>query len=105
MNFEVEYSLRYLDGFVERNGIRTPILDLVPYVQFNYSQAFIASRLTTSPDFRLTPGIAYLGDTFEVTFGPQIALNAHASGDKVAVLGLVEIFSDGIFPSLARNHL
>jgi hypothetical protein len=48
-NLEVEYSLQYLDHFVRRTGIRKPLLDLVPYVQFNYSQAFIASRLTTSP--------------------------------------------------------
>jgi hypothetical protein len=97
-------SLQYLDRFVERTGIREPLLDLVPYIQFNYSQPFIASRLTTSPDFRLTPGIAYSGNTFEISVGPQIALNrAYASGDRVAVLGLVEIFYDEIFPTLGRN--
>lgn len=103
-NLEFEYSLQYLDDFVERIGIREPVLDLVPYIQFNYSQAFITSRLTTSPDFRLTPGIAYLGDTFEVSLGPQIALNgAHASGDGVGLLGLVEIFYDESFPTLGWN--
>jgi hypothetical protein len=103
-NLEVEYSLRYLDRFVERTGIREPLVDLVPYLQFNYSQAFIASRLTTKPDFRLTPGIAYLGDTFEISIGPQIALNdAYQSGDRVAVLGLVEVFYDSIFPALGWN--
>lgn len=103
-NLELEYSLQYLDDFVEHTGIREPLVDLVPYIQFNYSQAFIASRLTTSPDFRLTPGIAYLGDTFEISLGPQIALNgAHASGDRVGLLGLVEIFYDEIFPRLGWN--
>ena len=103
-NLELEYSLQYLDHFVHSTDIRQPLLDLVPYVQFNYSQAFIASRLTTSPDFRLTPGIAYLGDSFEISLGPQIALNgAHAGGDRVAVLGLVEIFYDEIFPALGWN--
>jgi hypothetical protein len=100
-NLEVEYSLRYLDRFVEPVGIRRPLLQLVPYVQFNYSQAFIASRLTTSPDFRLVPGIAYMGNMFEISLAPQIAINgAHASADRVAILGLVEIFYDEIFPRL-----
>jgi hypothetical protein len=73
----------------------------MPYVQFNYTQSFIASRLTTSPDFRLTPGIAYLGDYGELSVGTQIALhNAAPNGDRVAVLGLVEIFYDDIFPVL-----
>jgi hypothetical protein len=103
-NLELEYSLQYLDRFVERTRIDEPLLDLVPYIQFNYSQAFIASRLTTSPDFRLTPGIAYLGDTFEISLGSQIALNgAHASGDRAGLLGLVEIFYDEILPTLGWN--
>jgi hypothetical protein len=58
-NLEIEYSLQYLDRFVEHVGAPNPLLHLVPYLEFNYSQAFIASRLTTSPDFRLTPGVAY----------------------------------------------
>jgi hypothetical protein len=58
-NFEVEYSLEYLDHFVERINLDRPLVELVPYVQLNYAQSLIASRLTTSPDFRLTPGVAY----------------------------------------------
>jgi hypothetical protein len=100
-NLELEYSLDYLDRFVERLNTARPWTDLVPYVQLNYTQSFIASRLTTSPDFRLTPGLAYLGDCCELSVGTQIELNnAAPSGDRVAVLGLVEIFYDDIFPVL-----
>ncbi len=103
-NLEFEYSLQYLDRFVKQASVDRPFRRLVPYVQFNYSQAFIASRLTTSPDFRLIPGMAYLGDDFLCSVGPQIALNgAYQSGDRVAVLGLVEIFYDDIFPTLGWN--
>jgi hypothetical protein len=56
-NLEVEYSLRYLDHFVEPIGTDWPWLDLVPYTEFDYSQSLIASRLTTLPDFGLTPGL------------------------------------------------
>jgi len=100
-NFEVEYSLRYLDQFVQHIGIEAPWVNLVPYAQFNYSQSLMASHLTTLPDFRLTPGTAYLGEYFEVSFGAQVALNGAApTGDRVAVIGLVEVFYDEIVPAL-----
>ena len=105
-NLELEYSLGYLDRFVERTNLGRPLINLVPYVQFNYSQSFIDSHLTTKPDFRLTPGLAYLGDYCLVSVGSQIALNGAAQkGDRVAVIGLVEIFYDDIFPSLGWNPL
>ena len=101
-NLEVEYSLRYLDNFGRHLEIARPWRDLVPYAQLNYAQSFIASRLTTTPDFRITPGVAYLGDYFELSVGAQVAINGAAqSGDRVAAIGLVEVFYDEILPNLA----
>lgn len=101
-NLEVEYSLSYLDRFVEHIATGRPWLDLVPYTELDYSQSLIASRLTTLPDFRLTPGLAYLGDYCEVSVGAQVALNSAAQpGDRIAVIGLIEVFYDEIFPALA----
>ena len=52
----------------------------------------------------MTPGIAYLGDYCELSIGTQIALNhAAPTGDRVAVVGLVEIFYDNILPALRWN--
>lgn len=100
-NFEVEYSLSYLARFVEPLDIGHPWVDLVPYTQFNYSQALAASRLTTLPDFRITPGLAYLGHYCEVSVGAQLAINGAAQPrDRGAVIGLVEVFYDDIFPAL-----
>jgi hypothetical protein len=74
----------------------------VPYTELDYAQSLIASRLTTFPDFRLTPGLAYLGDCCEVSVGMQVALKGAAQrGDRVAVIGLIEVFYDEIFPALA----
>ena len=39
-NLEVEYSLRYLDRFVEHTGLAEPLVNIVPYVEFDYSQTF-----------------------------------------------------------------
>jgi hypothetical protein len=101
-NFEVEYSLSYLNRYVRPLDVGHPWVDLVPYTQFNYSQALIASRLTTLPDFRITPGLAYLGRYYEVSVGAQLAINGAAQpGDRGAVIGLIEVFYDDIFPALA----
>jgi hypothetical protein len=103
-NFEIEYSVAYLDRFVEPVDLKRPWRELVPYVQFSYAQSFIASRLTTSPDFRLTPGFAYLGEYCELSVGAQVALNgASPAGDRVAAIGLVEIFYDDLVPALGWN--
>jgi hypothetical protein len=49
----LEYSLRYLDDFVERlDWGRRPLIEFAPFVQFNYTQSFLAPYLTTKPDFR-----------------------------------------------------
>jgi hypothetical protein len=81
-----------------------PLIELAPFVQLNYTQSFLASQLTTKPDFRLTPGLAYQNEYCQVSVGAQVALNgAAASGDRVAALGLVEIFYDNIFPALGWN--
>ena len=42
-------TFEYLDHFVERPDIGCPLVEFVPYVQFDYTQSFIASRLTTKP--------------------------------------------------------
>jgi len=100
-NLELEYSLRYLDHFVEPVNLGRTLIELAPFVEFNYVQSFLAARLTTKPDFRLTPGLAYQNDYCQVSVGAQVALNgAAANGDRVAGLGLVEIFYDNIFPAL-----
>lgn len=105
-NLELEYSLDYLDRFVEHVDLGRPWTGLVPYVQFNYAQSFIASNLTIKPDFRLTPGVAYQGWCYELSLAAQVALNgAAASGDEVAFIGLFEVYYDDIFPALGWNPL
>jgi hypothetical protein len=58
-------------------------VELMPYVRFNYAQSFIASGLTTKPDFRLTPGVAYFADYCELsiwrTTAPRITVSGQHS--------------------------
>jgi len=45
--------------------------------------------------------LAYLGDYCEVSVGAQVALNGAAQpGDRAAVIGLIEVFYDELFPTL-----
>jgi hypothetical protein len=79
-----------VDRCVERLDVGRPFVAFVPYVQFNYAQSFIASPPTTGPDFRLTRGVAYLGDYCELSVGAQVALNgATPRADQVAVLDFI----------------
>lgn len=96
-NVELEYSLRYLDHFVEPVDLGHRLIEFVPFVQFNYAQSFLASHLTTKPDLRLTPGLAYQNDYCQVSVGARVALNgAAASGDRVAGLGAVDLLRQHI---------
>lgn len=45
-NVELEYSVEYLDQFVDRLNSGCPLVEVVPNVQLDYTQSFIASRLT-----------------------------------------------------------
>jgi len=50
--------------------------------------------------------IAYLGDCYELSLGAQVALNGAAlSGDRVAMIGLFEVYYDDIFPALGWNPM
>ena len=73
-------------------------------MQFNYARSLLASRLTSKPNFRLTPDLVYQNDYCQVSVGAQVALNhATVSGDRLAAIGLVEIFYDNLFPALDCN--
>ena len=50
-----------------------------------------------------TPGIAYVTYHFEVAIGTQFALNqASVRGTHAAVVGLLDIFYDSIFPKVGN---
>lgn len=105
-NAEFEYSLPYLAASGERLPIHPLTSKLVPFIEFNYLQVAIGRNSVTPPDFRLTPGLAYLTDYYQLTLGTQVALNRTASHqDQAAVLGLVDIFLDQVIPAFGWTPL
>lgn len=99
----VEYSLPYLSYAVQDIGLRPPLRNLFLFTEFNYSQLIAGPAGRTFPNLVATPGIAYVGYHFELSVGTQFALNrAAVPGAHAAVIGLLDIFYDSIFPKIGN---
>jgi hypothetical protein len=99
----VEYSLPYLSNSVRDIGLAQPFRNLFFFTEFNYSQLIAGPAGQTFPNILATPGIAYVGYHFEVSIGTQLALNGAAvPGTHAAVIGLLDLFYDSIFPRIGN---
>lgn len=95
----IEYSFPYLSNNVKDIGLKWPLRSMFLYNEFNYDQLVTGPPGQTFPTILLTPGIAYVSYYFELSVGTQFALNqASVSGTHAAILGLLDIFYDSIFP-------
>jgi hypothetical protein len=100
-DFEVEYSLNYLDANVAPGSVPHALRDLTPHLDFEYAQYLSAHRNSSQPDFELTPGLAWLNSTFEINLGVQVALNRASSGSgAVAFVWLLGVSYDQLVPAL-----
>ena len=95
----VEYSLPFLSNNVRDVGLKWPLRNLYLFNEINYSQNITGAPGETFPNLRATPGLAYVSYYFELAVGTQFALNnASRPGNHAAVLGVLDIFYDSIFP-------
>jgi hypothetical protein len=95
----IEYSLPYLSDNVRDIGLRWPLRNLYLYTEFNYDQLITGPAQQTFPSVLITPGIAYMDYYIELSLATQLALNhAAVPGNHAAVIGLVDLFIDDIFP-------
>jgi hypothetical protein len=96
----LDYSMPYLDY---STGTRTPWLlrNLCVFTEFNFSQPLSGGGDASLSVFA-TPGVAYVGETFQATLGVQIPLTSAASQDShLAVVGAFTIFMDQVSPTFA----
>jgi hypothetical protein len=99
----IEYSLPYLSNNVQDIGLKWPIRNLFLFNEINYDQLITGPSGQTFPRLLATPGIAYVSYHFELSIGTQFALNnASVPGNHAAVLGLLDIFYDSIFPKIGN---
>ncbi len=95
----VEYSIPYLSDNVKDFGLKWPLRNMYLYTEFNYDQLISGPSGQTFPDIRVTPGIAYMDHYLELSLATQFPINnATVPNAHAAVLGLVDLFIDDIFP-------
>jgi len=99
----VEYSLPYLSNNVQDIGLRWPLRNMFLFSEFNYDQLITGPSGQTFPTILASPGLAYVSYHFEIAVGTQFALNnASRPGTHAAILGLLDIFYDSIFPKVGN---
>jgi hypothetical protein len=95
----VEYSIPYLSDSVKDFGFKWPLRNMYLYTEFNYDQLITGPSGQTFPDIRVTPGLAYMDHYMELSVAAQLPINsATVPNTHAAVLGLVDLFIDDIFP-------
>jgi hypothetical protein len=95
-SFAVEYSLPYLQSHVRDIGLRRPLSNLIPLVEFAMStQENRAGRGVTTGT--INPGVLYENDYFQLGVEANLPLN-RASGAHVGVTIQMWIYIDDIFP-------
>lgn len=96
----IEYSLPYLSNYVKDIGLKWPLRNIYPYVEFNYDQLITGPSGQTSPQILATPGIAFMNYYLELSVATQFALNnATVPDNHAAVIGLLDLFIDDLIPS------
>ena len=91
-------------SFVKDVGLRWPFRNLIAYTEINLDERL--GDIGGQPEWRVTPGIAYMDYYVEVSVATQWPLNGVARpGDRTAVLFLLDLFIDDIFPWVNRIQL
>jgi hypothetical protein len=100
--FAVEYSLPYLQSFVQDVGLREPFSRMIPVVEFAMSTAL--DRGASGTTGSVNPGIIWAGQDIQLAVEAVIPVNQR-SGNSVGVLAQVHFFLDDLFPQTLGRPL
>ena len=93
--FSVQYSLPYLQSFVQDVGLQAPFNRMIPIVEFAMSTAL--DRGASGTTGTINPGIIWAGQNIQLAFEAVIPVNS-ASGNRVGWLAQLHFFLDDLFP-------
>ena len=93
--FAIEYSLPYLQSFVQDVGLKAPFNRMIPLVEFSMSTALDRGQSGTTGT--VNPGILWAGQSIQLGLEAVIPVN-HRSGNSVGVLAQLHFFLDDLFP-------
>jgi hypothetical protein len=98
-NITLEYSIPYLQAFVEDLGLRWPLNDLIPVTEFNFEHG-VNGEFQGKSTIITTPGIVYMDRYIELGVAGRFPLNGTAHQELGwGVIGIVDLFLDDIFPA------
>ncbi|TMH02687.1 MAG: hypothetical protein E6H67_14425 [Betaproteobacteria bacterium] len=92
----VEYSLPYLQSFVQDVGIREPFNRMIPVVEFAMSTAL--DRGASGTTGTMNPGIIWAGQYVQLAVEAVIPVNSR-SGNRTGWIAQVHFFLDDLFPT------
>jgi hypothetical protein len=93
--FAVEYSLPYLQAFVQDIGLRAPFNQLIPVVEFAMSTAL--DRGASGTTGTVNPGVIWAGTYAQLAVEAVIPVN-NRSGNRVGWIAQLHFFLDDLFP-------
>ena len=94
--FAVEYSLPYLQSFVQDVGLREPFSRMIPVVEFAMSTAL--DRGASGTTGTVNPGIIWAGRYTQLAVEAVIPVN-NRSGNRVGWIAQLHFFLDDLFPA------
>ncbi len=95
----LEYSVQYLQSFVEDIGLRSPFNGLLPVTEFNFEHGVNGNGEGKSTVIT-TPGIVYMSRYIEVGVAGRFPLNGTAHQELAwGVIGIVDVFLDDVVPA------
>ena len=94
--FAVEYSLPYLQSFVQDMGLREPFSRMIPVVEFAMSTAL--DRGASGTTGTINPGIIWAGRYTQLTVEAVIPVN-NRSGNRAGWIAQLHFFLDDLFPT------
>jgi hypothetical protein len=100
--FSIQYSLPYLQSFVQDVGIRSPFNRMIPVVEIAMSTAL--DRGASATTGTINPGIIWAGQAIQWAVEAVIPLNDR-SGNSVGVLAQLHFFLDDLFPQTLGRPL
>lgn len=100
--FAVEYSLPYLQSFVQDVGLREPFNRMIPLVEFAMSTAL--DRGASGTTGTVSPGVIWAGRYAQVAVEAVIPVN-NRSGNRVGWIAQLHFFLDDLFPTTIGRPL
>jgi len=94
--FAIQYSLPYLQSFVQDVGLREPFNRMIPIVEFAMSTAL--DRGASGTTGTVNPGIIWAGQYVQLAVEAVIPVNSR-SGTGVGWIAQLHFFLDDLFPT------